>query len=120
MKCRRCGREISDKESYAHQGRVFCEDCLMEVGLHAAQCQPWATYLAGKERAGMTGTEGLTALQQKVYILVRDQGKITREDVKRNLNLSKVELDAQLTPLMHAELVKERGEAGSLYRVAVS
>jgi late competence protein required for DNA uptake (superfamily II DNA/RNA helicase) len=83
MKCSRCGREISDEESYAHQGRVFCEDCLMEVGLHAAQCQPWATYLAGKERAGMTGTEGLTALQQKVYILVRDQGKITREDVKR-------------------------------------
>ena len=120
MKCSRCGREISEDESYAHQGQAFCEDCLMEIGLHAGKCEPWATYLVSKERAGMKGTEGLTELQKKVYEFIKSQGKATREEVKKNLNLSEAEMDAQLTPLMYSELVKERGEGDNLYLIPVS
>lgn len=122
MKCSRCGREISEKESYVHQGQVFCEDCLMEIGLHSGKCEPWASYLAThtRERSGMKGTQGLTPLQQKVYAFINDRVKVTREEVKQNLNLSEAEMDAQLTPLMHLELVKERAEKGNLYLVTVS
>jgi len=119
MKCSRCGREISERQTYAYQGKPFCEDCLMEVGLHAGKCEPWASYLSSKERSGFAGTDGLSPLQQKVYTFIKDRGKVTRDEVKENLNLSESELDAQLTPLFHAELVKERGEGGSLYLVTV-
>ncbi len=33
--------------------------------------------------------------------------------------VNKFKLDAQLIPLMHSELVKERSEAGVLYLVAI-
>ena len=121
MKCSRCGRELSGDESYAHQGQVFCEDCLMEIGLHAGKCEPWASYLAThtRESLGMKGTEGLTELQKKVYEFIKSRGRTTREEVQQSLSLSEAEIDAQLTPLMHSELVKERGEEGSLYLVPV-
>ncbi len=32
------------------------------------------------------------------------------KEVKQHLNLSEAEIDAQLTPLMYSELVKERSE----------
>lgn len=120
MRCSRCGREISERERYVHQGQVYCDDCLMEIGLHAGKCEPWASYLASKERTGMTGTEGLTELQRKVYEFIKRKGKVTREELKQNISLSEAEIDAQLTPLMHSELVKERGERGNLYLVTVS
>lgn len=40
MECHRCGREITEDEAYAHQGQVYCDDCLMEIGLHAGRCEP--------------------------------------------------------------------------------
>lgn len=122
MKCSRCGREISEDESYIHQGQVLCEDCLMEIGLHAGKCEPWASYLAThtRESSGMKGTEGLTELQKKVYEFINNQGKATREEIKQSLSLSEAEMDAQLTPLMHSELVKERSEGGNIYLVPVS
>jgi len=87
----------------------------MEIGLHAGKCEPWATYLASKERVGMEGTEELSELQKKVYEFIKDKGKTNREEVKKNFNLSEAEMDAQLTPLMHSELVKEHGEEGNIY-----
>jgi len=121
VKCTRCEQEISEKESYIHQGKVYCEDCLMEKGLHPGKCEPWASYLAThtRERSGMKGIQGLTPLQQKVYAFIKDRGKVTREEVKQNLDLSEAEIDAQLTPLMHSELVKECAEKGNFYLVAV-
>ena len=118
MKCSRCGREITEDQAYAHQGQVYCDDCLMEIGLHAGKCEPWATYLASKEKQ-TTGSEGLTDLQKKVYEFIKDKGKTTRDEVKKNFKLSEAEMDAQLTPLMHSELVKERDEKDGLYLIAV-
>ncbi len=122
MKCSRCDREISEDATYAYQGKALCEDCMMEIGLHAGKCEPWASYLATKTREsqGLKGTEGLTELQKKVYEFITSKGKVTREEVKKNLSLSEAEIDAQLTPLMHSELVKERGEGGNVYLVSVS
>lgn len=119
MKCSRCGREITEEQTYAYQGKPFCDDCLMEIGLHSRECEPWGTYLSSRERTGKTGTEGLTDLQQKVYRFIKEKSKVTREEAKKELKLSEEEMDAQLTPLMHAELVKEQSFQGSEYLVIV-
>ena len=58
-------------------------------------------------------------MQKKVYEFIKSNDKVTREEVKQNLKLSEAEMDAQLTPLMHSELVKERGEGGNIYLIPV-
>ena len=122
MKCSRCGREISEDESYQHMGKILCDDCCLEIRVHPKECEPWATYLATRTREslGLKGTEGLTELQTKVYEFVKSKGKVAREEVMEKFNLSEAEMDAQMTSLMHSELVKARGEKGKIYLVPVS
>ncbi|MBI2832628.1 MAG: hypothetical protein HYX79_10275 [Chloroflexi bacterium] len=122
MKCDRCGSEIKEGESFSYQGRTVCEECYMELGLHFQGCDPWATYTATRirDQKNLKGTEGLTDLQKKVYGLVKDKGRVTRDDVKLALLLSEAELDAQIAALMHSELVKERSEAGRFYLIPVA
>ena len=89
MKCSRCSREITKEEAFAYEGKEFCEDCLMEIGLHPRECEPWATYLATKERTGMKSAEGLTDLEKKVYEFIKNKGKTTRDEVQKNFDLLK-------------------------------
>ena len=121
MQCNRCNRQLTEDQSYMHQEKVFCEDCLMDVGLSLKECDPWATYVDTRTRAhsGYKGTEGLTETEKKVYDHVKNKGKITREEVMVDLNLSDTELKTQLVPLMHSELIKEIGEGGNLYLITV-
>ena len=112
MKCEQCGMEISQENSFTHQGKILCEECYMEIGAHARECDPWATYLAThtRERMGQKGTEGLTDDQKAVYEFIKNQGKATREEVKKHFDFSEEDLDVQLMVLMHAELIKEHSE----------
>ena len=112
MKCEQCGREITKEDSFTRQGKVICEECYMETGFHARECDPWATYLAThtRERMGQSGTEGMTDLQKSVYEFIKNQGKVARDEVKTHFGFSEEDLDAQLMVLMHAELVKEHSE----------
>ncbi len=122
MKCTRCDRELSEEQSYVHQGRVLCEDCLMDIGLSIKECDPWATYIdrAAQLRKGLKGAEGLSDMQKRVYELVKDKGRATREEVMKNLAISESDLNAQLVPLMHADLIKERSEKGTMYLIIPS
>jgi late competence protein required for DNA uptake (superfamily II DNA/RNA helicase) len=122
MKCSRCNKELTENQSYVYQGKVMCEDCLMDVGLSLKECDPWATYVdtSARKRHGLTGTAGLTETEAKVYDFVKAKGKVTREQVMRNFGLSEADLKAQLVTLMHAELVKERAERGKMYLVPIS
>ena len=88
----------------------------MEVGLHVEGCDPWATYSATHTR----GTAELTEMQKKVYEFIKSQGRVTRKEVKEKFNLSEAEMDAQLTPLMHSEMVKEHSEGDQFYLIPVS
>lgn len=121
MKCSRCGRELTKEQSYVYQGRVMCENCVMDVGLSLKECDPWATYVdtSARKRRGITGTAELTELEKKVYDLVKARGKATRADIMKELALSDQELEAQLVALMHTELLKEMGEAGNRYIVPI-
>jgi hypothetical protein len=40
-KCSRCGSTLKPEEVYVYKASVFCEDCLMKVGLAKRQCDPW-------------------------------------------------------------------------------
>ena len=121
MNCSRCNRELTENQSYVYQGKVFCEDCLMEFGLSIKVCDPWATYVetAGRKRHGQTGATGLGDVQARIYEFVKSKGRATREEVMSSLGLSEQDLQAQLVTLMHSELIKERGEGGNLYLVPI-
>lgn len=114
MKCNRCGRELSESESYIHQQKVFCEDCLMDIGLSSKDCDPWATYVDTRTK-GHPGREDLSMAEKTIYEFILSRGKATREEVMQQLSLSKTDLNTQLIPLIHADLVKELGESGQMY-----
>ncbi len=121
MNCSRCNRELSENQRYVYQGKVFCEDCLMEIGLSIKECDPWATYTdtSARKRHGQTGAAGLTEMEARVYEFVKSKGRATREEVMKNLGLSDSDLKAQLVPLMHSELVKERSEGNRMYLIPI-
>ncbi len=40
VECSRCGSKLSPEQVYKYQEKVFCEDCLMKIGLAKRQCDP--------------------------------------------------------------------------------
>jgi len=123
IKCSRCGRELTEDKAYNYQGKVMCEDCLMDVGLSPHNCDPWAEYVdtADRRRHGVTGPAGLTEAETKIYDFIKEKGKgkATRQQVMAGLNLSATELQEQLTAMLHNELVKEASEGGKQYLVII-
>jgi hypothetical protein len=122
MNCSRCNKVISEDQSYVYNGKVMCEDCVMDVGLTLKECDPWATYVdtSARKRHGSTGTAELTDLEARTYELIKARGRASRSEVMDNLKLTERDLDAQLIALMHLDMVKEIGEAGKRYLVAVT
>ena len=112
MKCSRCGREISEDQTYVNQGKLLCEDCMMDAGLSVHECDPWATYVDKREsaRTGLKGEDALTEMEKKVYGFIKGKGKATREEVMKELGLSENDLNSQLITLFHMDMVKEQGQ----------
>jgi hypothetical protein len=121
MNCSRCGRELTEDKAYNYQGKVMCDDCLMDVGLSPHNCDPWAEYVdtADRKRHGVTGPAGLTEAEKNIYDFVKEKGKATRQQVMAGLNLSATELEDRLTAMLHDELVKEASEGGKQYLVII-
>lgn len=121
MKCSRCGRELTEDQAYNYQGKVMCDDCLMDVGLSPHNCDPWAEYAdtADRKRHGVTGSAGLTEAETMIYDFIKEKGKATRQQVMAGLNLSAIELEDRLTAMLHNRLVKEASEGGKQYLVAI-
>jgi hypothetical protein len=74
-----------------------------------------------RERAqeGQKGTEGLSATEWQVYEFIKKNGRVTREVASRELKMTPSELQLQLLPMFHAEIVKEKSEGGGQYLVAL-
>ncbi|MDP2729494.1 MAG: helix-turn-helix domain-containing protein [Dehalococcoidales bacterium] len=121
MNCSRCNRELTEDQSYVYQGKVFCENCLMDVGLSLKECDPWSTYTdtSDRKRHGQTGSAGLNEMEARVYEFVKSKGEATREEIMEQLGMSRPDLEAQLIPLMHSELLKERSKNNMMYLVPI-
>ncbi|MDO8577847.1 MAG: hypothetical protein Q7R50_01560 [Dehalococcoidales bacterium] len=121
MKCSRCGRELTEDKAYNYQGKVMCEDCLMDVGLNPHNCDPWATYVdtAARKRHGVTGAAGLTEPEKRVYDFIKSKGRATRQEVMEGLAFTEQELRDRLIGLLHNELVKEASEGGKQFLVII-
>ena len=119
VKCNRCSSAISMDDSYQHLGETLCEDCYIDIRYPAKACDPWAVYIATKSREtlGLKGTAGLTELQKAIYEFVMGKGKVTREQLIENFELTETELQTQLAILRHCELVKGHKEGDRIYLV---
>lgn len=121
MKCDVCGKEIPSDEVHTYQGRNLCEDDYIEAISPEKHCDPWATYLSGRERGtiGIKSTEDFTETEKAIYELVKSKGRATREEVMAELGISANDLEPQINVLMHAELLKERSEGDAMYLIPV-
>ena len=119
VKCKRCDREISEKERYEYLGETLCEDCYIDIRYPAKACDPWAVYSAtrSRESLGLKGAEGLTELQKAIYGFIKGKGKMTRDDLIERFGMKETELQTQLAILRHCELVKGSKEDGLVYLV---
>ncbi len=119
MKCERCGQGIKEGDSYTHMGETLCEDCYLDARLQVKACDPWAVHSATRlrESSGLKGTEGLTEVQKEIYELVKRKGKVTKEEVIEDLNLSEQEMQSQVATLRHCELVKGHKEGDKVYLI---
>jgi len=119
MKCNRCHQDISEGEGFGYFGELLCDDCYMDVMNPPKACDPWAVYSATRTResTGVTGAEGLTSLQKEIYEFIKNQGKVTAEEVMTKFNLAQRDLESQFATLRHCELVRGQKEGDKVYLV---
>jgi len=115
--CDRCHSQISKDQSYEWYGKRLCEDCYIDVLQPPKPCDPAAVASAKATRAqlGLRGAEGLTPLQKQIYELIKEKGKITRDELARHFDLPQWELEKQFAVLRHCELVRGFKEGQTTY-----
>ena len=119
LKCERCNVEVAEADIYKHRDQNLCEDCYMGALQAPKTCDVAATQHAVKHRraAGQTGTEGLLEIQKNIHDFIKENGKVTREQIMGELDIPEWELEKQIAILRHCELVKGRKEDGKIYLV---
>ena len=67
IKCEKCSTEFSDDKAmeypgkvYVHKDKVYCEDCLVDMGVMPNSADPYSVYMKtqtdlGKDAPGMGG-----------------------------------------------------------------
>ena len=117
MQCERCGLLLKEGETYDFHGKVMCEDCYIYVTNPPKACDPTAvaSALSIRKRLGQSGTAGLTEMQQRIYSLIAERGKITKEDLLTIVGLRPEELEQQFAVLRHCELVRALKEDDKVY-----
>ena len=117
MECVRCKISLNGEESYELHGKVLCEDCCFELMNPPKVCDPLAvsSTLSVRKQLGQTGTEGLTDLQKKIYDIVAERGKISREELTSCLNLTPEKMEREFAILRHCELLRAFKEGNIVY-----
>jgi hypothetical protein len=117
MQCERCGLILKEGETYNLHGKVLCEDCYFYETNPPKACDPMAVAaaLSMRKQLGQSGTDGLTALQQQIYSLIGQKGKITKDELLKILNIRPEELERQFAILRHCELIHAFKERDKVY-----
>jgi recombinational DNA repair protein (RecF pathway) len=119
VECARCGQKTAEEDLYHYRDQNLCEDCYMGALQAPKTCDVAATQMAKKHRqaAGQTGTEGLLEIQKAIVAYLDSEGKATREQLAKSLNIPDWELEKHVAILRHCELVKGRKINGKVYLV---
>ena len=118
-RCQGCGKDVPEDDCFFSEGKTLCEDCYMDAGQRIRVCDPWGerSKLIFRESHGLSGIEGLTELQRKIYEFIKKQGKATREDLAKEFGLKTVELENEFAILRHCQLLKGKKEGDKVYLV---
>jgi hypothetical protein len=117
MECQCCKTILKKEETYSLHGKVLCEDCYMYETNPPKACDPMAvsSALSVRKQLGQTGNMGLTELQQKIYCIVEEHGKITREELLKTLNIKPEQFEHEFAFFRHCELIRACREDGKIY-----
>jgi len=117
MLCERCGSFLKEGEVYDAHGKILCEDCYIYETNPPKACDPMAvaSALSVRKQLGHSGISGLTELQQKIYRIIEEHGKITRQDLLTAIKLKPEELEQQFAILRHCELIRAFKEGDKVY-----
>ena len=86
IRCQSCGCDVPEDDCLISEGNTLCEDCYMDAGQRIKVCDPWGerSKLIFRESHGLTGTEGLTDLQKRIYEFIKARGKATERIWKKS------------------------------------
>jgi hypothetical protein len=117
MQYERCGLILKDGETYNFHGKVLCEDCYFYETNPPKACDPTAVAaaLSIRKQLGQSGTTSLTELQQRIYNVIEQKGKITKEELLKILAIKPQELERQFVILRHCELIRGFKEGDKVY-----
>ena len=117
IQCARCSKEIEKQQCYEHQGKVFCEDCYMDILSPPKACDPWAVHSAQTFLKGKDKLSTLTPLQLTIVNYIKKKGEATLEELIQNLNLTEEALRREFAVLRHMEVLRsnEKGRENSLH-----
>jgi hypothetical protein len=117
MECQRCKLSFKEGETYDFNGKVLCEDCYMYETTPPKACDPKAvsSALSMRKQLGQSGSSGLSELQEKIYRVIDEHGKITKDELPKIVNIKPEELEQEFAFFRHCELVRAFREGGKVY-----
>ncbi len=74
MKCHQCQQTIAQGENHEKAGKIFCEDCYIDILTPTRFCDPWADYSA-KSFEKNNSKRSLTETQKTLLNLIQRMGK---------------------------------------------
>lgn len=104
--CARCDKQIEKNQGYEYQGKLFCEDCYMDILSPPKACDPWAVHSAQSFLKGKDKLATLTPLQLKLVNYFKQKGEATLEELIENLNLTEEVLRREFAVLRHMEILR--------------
>jgi len=113
--CAKCDKEMEKQQGYEHQGKLFCEDCYMDVLSPPKACDPWAVHSAQTFLRGKDKLATLTPLQLKLVNYLKQKGEATLEELIENLNLTEEALRREFTVLRHMEILRATKRGDKVY-----
>jgi hypothetical protein len=113
--CAKCGKEIEKDQCYEYRGRVYCEDCYMDILSPPKACDPWAihaakTFLKEKDKFSL-----LTPRQRQIVDWLKARSESTPEEIMKDLIISEEELRREFVVLRHMEILGATKKEGKIF-----
>jgi DNA-directed RNA polymerase subunit RPC12/RpoP len=113
--CSKCWKTLENNECYEHQGKVFCEDCYMDILSPPKACDPWAVHSAQTFLKGKDKLSTLTPLRLNIVNYLKGKGEATMEEMTENLKLNEEALRREFAVLRHMRELRETRKNGKIF-----